>query len=227
MHRKGEYHEEKSSQTSTTTTSSNIISTSSSTSSTISTSSSSSSSRSNNNNNDNSQLKSEISPQQGVPEASNGVLLINSDRTYQTIIGFGGAFTESSSINFFKLNTQQQDEIIDLYFRNEDVNEDVNELDLSEGESSSSSSSSIIKRIGGIGLNMGRIHINSCDFSNSSYTFDEVPFDYSLSHFDIEVSHDLINIIPFIKRAQLAAVQPLLLVASPWSPPGWMKVGNI
>lgn len=76
----------------------------------------------------------------------------------------------------------------------------------------------------GIGFTLGRIHINSCDFSLESYSFDDVPEDYDLAYFDDNVTHDTEQIIPFIKLAMEASPDPIKLLASPWSPPAWMKV---
>jgi len=115
--------------------------------------------------------------------------------TFQKIVGFGGAFTESTAHNFYRLPRDVQTKVLQYYF----------------GEN-------------GIGLNMGRIHINSCDFSLKSYNFDNVPNDYELQFFDKEVTHDNIEIIPFLLEAMEVSKQPIKLVASPWSPPPWMKV---
>lgn len=84
-------------------------------------------------------------------ETSKGTIYIDSDITYQSIIGFGGAFTESSAYIFFKLPVKIRDKFLDAYF----------------GEN-------------GIGYTVGRIHINSCDFSLNSYSFDDVPDDYNV-----------------------------------------------
>ena len=43
-------------------------------------------------------------------------LEIDTSRTYQELLGFGGAFTEASAINWRKLTKEQQDEVIKLYF---------------------------------------------------------------------------------------------------------------
>jgi O-glycosyl hydrolase len=45
-----------------------------------------------------------------------------------------------------------------------------------------------------------------------------------LEHFDSEVLHDTHQIIPFILAAMKKAKKPIELLASPWSPPAWMKV---
>lgn len=40
----------------------------------------------------------------------------------------------------------------------------------------------------------------------------------------MEVTHDNIEIIPFLLDAMIKSKRPINLVASPWSPPPWMKV---
>lgn len=43
-------------------------------------------------------------------------LIVDSSRTYQEILGFGGAFTEASAVNWMKLSKADRDEVIRLYF---------------------------------------------------------------------------------------------------------------
>jgi len=71
----------------------------------------------------------------------------------------------------------------------------------------------------GIGLNFCRTHINSADFSLSEYTYVE-DGDVDLKTFTID--RDRQYVLPMIKAAR--NVNPdLLLFASSWSPPAWMK----
>lgn len=76
-------------------------------------------------------------------------------------------------------------------------------------------------------LSLGRTHINSCDFSPKSYSFSSTPDDFDLTHFDSSVSHDQETMIPFMKRASDELSRSwdtdLKIIASPWSPPAWMK----
>ena len=72
----------------------------------------------------------------------------------------------------------------------------------------------------GIGYTLARTPIHSCDFSSASFTYIE-DGDAELKTFDIE--HDRQFRIPLIKRATQAAGGELLLYASPWSPPAFMK----
>ena len=70
---------------------------------------------------------------------------------------------------------------------------------------------------------MGRTHINSCDFSLGNYALCEQE-DRKLTGFSIE--RDKKMLIPFIKEALNEASSPVLIMASPWSPPPWMKTNN-
>ena len=133
-------------------------------------------------------------------------LIIDVGTSYQEILGFGGAFTEASALNWRKLSEADQEEVIRRYFA-------------SPAE-------------GGLGYTLGRVPINSCDFGpgdwRRTYSFDNVSGDVNLEHFDDNVSHDVESgIIPMIRAAQRAIEATgakLTLFASPWSPPHWMKV---
>ena len=71
------------------------------------------------------------------------IVNIDTTDTHQTIIGFGGAITESSAYVLSKLNKEQRKLLIRSYYDREY----------------------------GIGYTLGRTHINSCDFSLKSYTY--------------------------------------------------------
>lgn len=75
----------------------------------------------------------------------------------------------------------------------------------------------------GIGYTLGRTNIQSCDFSTDSYSYIKEG-DAALKTFDI--SHDEKYRIPFIKAVTAAAGGKLMLFASPWSPPAFMKDNN-
>lgn len=44
------------------------------------------------------------------------VIQVNRDTTYQSIIGFGGAFTDAAGINIASLSPSAQDNLINSYF---------------------------------------------------------------------------------------------------------------
>jgi glucosylceramidase len=72
----------------------------------------------------------------------------------------------------------------------------------------------------GLGYSLGRVHIHSCDFALGNYTYVE-DYDKELKSFDIERDRELI--LPLIKDAEQTRGEELKLLASPWSPPAWMK----
>lgn len=75
----------------------------------------------------------------------------------------------------------------------------------------------------GIGYKLIRTNIHSCDFSSGSYTYVD-SMDVSLQSFD--VAHDRQFRIPLIKLALEQGGSNMLVYASPWSPPAWMKDNN-
>ena len=77
-------------------------------------------------------------------------------------------------------------------------------------------------RENGIGYNFGRLSIASCDFSTEDYTYVEEG-DETLDSFDI--AHDRLAVFPMVKAAKQYA--DLILLASPWSPPKYMKTNGM
>jgi len=129
-------------------------------------------------------------------------VVVDRGTRHQTFEGFGGAFTAAAAINWRSLTPADQAELIHLYFDAPDA--------------------------GGLGYTMGRVPINSCDFTPASYNFDDTDGDVGLQHFDANVTRDVENgMVPMIQAAQAAVRRrglELKLLASPWSPPAWMKL---
>ena len=119
---------------------------------------------------------------------------LHTNNVRQSILGFGGAFTEASASIYDQLDKNKKNEVIEAYF----------------GKS-------------GNQYNMGRTHINSCDFSLENYALCETE-DRKLKDFSIQ--RDKKMLIPFIKAALKRAFTPIHIMASPWSPPPWMKTNN-
>ena len=100
--------------------------------------------------------------EQGIHQ-ENFVINIVPDRRYQTVLGFGGAFTETSAYNFSKMSDTSKKKIIEAYFDKDK----------------------------GLGYNFCRTHIHSCDFSLSRYTYVEEN-DEELATFSIDRDHEYI-----------------------------------
>jgi glucosylceramidase len=75
----------------------------------------------------------------------------------------------------------------------------------------------------GLGYSFCRTHIHSCDFSLGNYTYVQNG-DTTLESFDI--TRDREALIPFIKGAQQVEGASFRLLATPWSPPPWMKTNG-
>jgi glucosylceramidase len=77
----------------------------------------------------------------------------------------------------------------------------------------------------GIGFSLMRTHINSNDFSNGHYTYDDIDdpnqVDPELANFSI--AHDMDDLIPLIRDAASVPDASFKILASPWSAPAWMK----
>ena len=125
----------------------------------------------------------------------NNQLSINKDVVFQSILGFGGAFTEAAAYTFYQMPAEKRNEFINAYFNREN----------------------------GLKYNLGRVSIHSCDFSLNNYTYVD-DFDVDLKTFNID--RDLKYVIPMILEAQTASNSVLDILASPWSPPAWMKSNN-
>lgn len=130
------------------------------------------------------------------PFESDPTIIIDPNKSFQTIEGFGGALTDASAETYYKLPKETQQEFITASF----------------------------DPVQGNGYNFCRTSIHSCDFSSGSYTYAEEEDDMQLENFSIE--HDLEYRVPFIKEALKMSNNRMQLFASPWSPPAWMKTNN-
>jgi glucosylceramidase len=71
-----------------------------------------------------------------------------------------------------------------------------------------------------MGFSACRTCMGASDYSRNAYSYDDGPPDPELSRFSIE--HDREYILPMLRLAR--RINPeLFLLATPWSPPGWMK----
>ncbi|XP_076179658.1 lysosomal acid glucosylceramidase-like [Ptiloglossa arizonensis] len=131
-------------------------------------------------------------------ESSPGdVLTINKAKKYQTVLGFGGAFTDSVGLNIKKLSLATQDQLMRSYYCPNS----------------------------GSGYNIGRIPIAGTDFSTRIYSYDDVASDASLRYFGL-APEDYEYKIPFAREA-LEMNPETIFFASAWSAPGWMKTNGV
>lgn len=127
-------------------------------------------------------------------EAIKGTISLIPNETFQEMIGFGAAFTESAAYTFSRMSADKQEEVLEKYFGQD-----------------------------GLNYTIGRVHIHSCDFSLENYTYIN-DYDTTLRTFDM--SREDQWVIPFLQRAEEKSGRKIELLASPWSPPAWMKSNN-
>ena len=70
-------------------------------------------------------------------------IFVDPRKTFQSLIGIGGALTDAAAETFAKLPAARQEEVVTAYYSPDK----------------------------GIGYTLGRTNINSCDFSSASYTY--------------------------------------------------------
>jgi len=121
---------------------------------------------------------------------------IDDSRRFQTMTGFGGSITDSSAAVLYGMSPAARDATMRDLFATD-------------------------------GLNFLRQPVGASDFvATADYTYDDLPAgqtDYLQRNFTI--AHDKAQILPLLRRAK--QLNPhLTVMASPWSPPAWMKTGG-
>jgi glucosylceramidase len=134
----------------------------------------------------------------GAPTSAPTVV-VDPTRTFQRMQGFGGAITDSSAAVLYRLSAAARDATMRSLF------------DPATGD----------------GLDYLRQPIGGSDFvATAAYTYDDLPAgqtDYPQRQFSI--GHDQAEILPLLRQARVLNPR-LQIVASPWSPPAWMKTGG-
>jgi glucosylceramidase len=120
-------------------------------------------------------------------------IFVDPSRQFQVVEGVGGALTEASARVWQKLSPARQQELLRAYF----------------------------DPVEGLGYSLCRSHIASCDFSDGNYGYAEEADDHDLRSFSVQRDEEAL--LPFLRAAKAAAGGSLKLLASPWSPPAWMK----
>jgi glucosylceramidase len=127
------------------------------------------------------------------------VITLELSRKGQSILGFGGSLDHATCENLAKLTPERRDEVMTRLM----------DPDL------------------GIGMNLMRVCIGTSDFVGEPYyTYNDLPdgeTDPELTRFSID--KDRAYVLPAIQLA-LKKNPRLLLFASPWSPPAWMKTSG-
>jgi glucosylceramidase len=126
-------------------------------------------------------------------------ITVDPSRSYQRMVGFGASITDSSAQVLYRLDPATR----------------------------AATMRDLFSPSGGDGLAVLRQPMGSSDFvEGDHYTYDDLPAgqtDYALEHFS--VGHDRAQILPLLRAAR--ALNPRLkIIATPWSPPAWLKTGQ-
>ncbi|WP_046758887.1 glycoside hydrolase family 30 protein [Kordia jejudonensis] len=164
---------------------------------------------------DNLKLVTETALKPATTKSKKVSIQINPNQKLQEYVGFGASFTESSAWNLATIPATLRKEVLTRLFSPTE----------------------------GAGFSLMRTHINSSDYSNGHYTYTEAN-DKSLSTFSIhedmkgftgnendqvrgiELVTPKYDIIPMILEATNIQGADFNIIASPWSPPSWMKTGE-
>jgi glucosylceramidase len=118
---------------------------------------------------------------------------------FQTIDGFGYTLTGGSAQVINQLNTQKRQELLKELFGTNDNS---------------------------IAISYLRISIGASDLNAAPFTYDDLPSgqtDMNLDNFSL--APDKTDLIPMLK--EIVAINPnIKIMATPWSPPVWMKDNN-
>ncbi|MGZ9674964.1 glycoside hydrolase family 30 protein [Flavobacterium sp. GNP001] len=124
---------------------------------------------------------------------------VDESKTFQTIDGFGYTLTGGSAQVINQLSAQKRQELLKELFGN-----DAN----------------------GIAISYLRLSIGASDLNAAPFTYNDLPngqTDLTLSKFSL--TPDQADVIPMLK--EIIAINPSIkIMATPWSPPVWMKDNN-
>lgn len=131
----------------------------------------------------------------GNTNNSNPVITVDSAQRFQQVDGFGYTLTQGSAIVINGLAAAQRTSLLNELF----------------GSASNS-----------IGISYIRLAIGASDLSSSVYSYDDMPAgqtDPTLAAFSIAADNEVVRLVKDV----LLINPSIRIVASPWSPPVWMK----
>ncbi|MEJ7586352.1 MAG: glycoside hydrolase family 30 beta sandwich domain-containing protein [Ferruginibacter sp.] len=132
----------------------------------------------------------------GTVASNNSFIDVDSSLAYQTIDGFGYTLTGGSAAVINGLSATAKSDLLNELF----------------GTAATS-----------IGISYLRISIGASDLNSTVFSYDDMPVgqtDLTLANFNL--APDKTDLIPLLK--QIIAINPAIrIMATPWSPPVWMK----
>ncbi len=135
----------------------------------------------------------------GTAANSNPNIDVDTTQTYQTIDGFGFTLTGGSAYVINLLNATDKTNLLNELFGN--------------GTNS-------------IGISYVRLSIGASDLTASVFSYDDLAPGHTDMNLDsFSLSKDTVDLLPILK--QIVSINPAIkIIATPWSPPVWMKDNN-
>ena len=135
----------------------------------------------------------------GPATAANPTIEVDEQQKFQTIDGFGYCLTGGSAQLLHQMGTTERAKLLRELFATDGTN---------------------------IGVSYLRVSIGASDLDDRVFSYDDLPAgqtDAELAHFSL--APDQPHLIPVLK--EILAINPTIkILASPWSPPMWMKTNG-
>ena len=126
-------------------------------------------------------------------------IVVDDQQSFQPIDGFGFALTGGSAQHIVNMSAASRAALLQELFATDKNN---------------------------IGTSYLRVSVGASDLNDHVFSYDDLPAgetDTNLVHFDL--GPDKTDVIPVLK--EILAINPnIMIMASPWSPPVWMKTNN-
>uniref|UniRef100_UPI004047A30C glycoside hydrolase family 30 protein n=1 Tax=Roseivirga sp. TaxID=1964215 RepID=UPI004047A30C len=133
------------------------------------------------------------------PITDQPVIMVTETESYQSMDGFGYTLTGGSALHINRMEPAARKTLLQELFGQED---------------------------GSIGINYLRLSVGASDLDEQPFSYNDLPegqTDPELKYFSLAPDQE--NLIPVLK--EILAINPdISLMASPWSPPKWMKDNN-
>lgn len=144
-------------------------------------------------------LQKQRSPNTRRTAADTNLIRVDASTGFQEMDGFGFALTGGSAQHIVRMSASARQALLKELFGTDRSN---------------------------IGTSYLRLSIGASDLNERVFSYDDIPLgqtDTSLAHFDL--GPDKLDVIPVMK--EILAINPKLkIMASPWSPPVWMKTNG-
>jgi len=143
--------------------------------------------------------KQAVNPVFREEDKTEPILTVDAGHSFQTMDGFGNCLTDGSAMLLNRMSAEARRALLNELFGTLGI---------------------------GIGISYLRISLGASDLSERPYSYDDVADGQTDFHLDkFSIAPAKIDLIPVLK--EILKINPSIkIMASPWSPPTWMKSNN-